>query len=293
MKITLGCKCWSGGNQYGFRIYAPDIRTLVPYLVLPSADGRWSSLEKFYQQVVAGHSPSAYSRSVTISDGSKFEKVTATIAKHGRSVQGYITAPLGSWLYDFVAGRLDEDLECECLVQHHRDFILIPAKGKLLSKNLDSVELAARRNLKSYLRQKKYGPPPNSEEIGLYFETVELDHLQEEGKSLGWEIYLRYPAIDSEILYLRENNVSCDIDVVTRKRKIVRCVEVKSISGAPGSAFNLTRREWESRAWCFRSNIPYEIVVYYHVRCQIIERRVIPATASMRHEPSGYWCFPP
>ena len=130
MKIALGCKRWTGGTQYGFRIYAPDIKLLVPHIVHPSSDRKWSSLGDFYKDVVAGRVPPAYSRSVVISDGSRTAQVTATFAKHGNTVQGYITAPLGSWLRDYVVERLDADLECEYLIQPDTDFIVVPRRSE-------------------------------------------------------------------------------------------------------------------------------------------------------------------
>lgn len=279
--------------QYGFRIYTNDIRSLVPSLIYPSTDGRWKSLADFYREVVAGRIPVAYSRSIVISDGSRKVQATATIAKHGRTVQGYITAHLGTWLRDYVENRLHEDLECEYLIQPNQDFILIPLQGGSVKEKLDKSENTAKRIVRSQLRRMKCGPPPHAAEIGLYFETLEFRSLKAEFPPPRWNVHHRYPAIDSNVLFLRTNNVSCDIDVVTRNGDIVRCVEVKSVSGAPGSPFNLTRREWDSRVWCVRSDISYEIVVYYHARSQIIERRVIAASESIRHEPIGYWCYPP
>lgn len=293
MNITLGCKCWSGGAQYGFRIYAADIRALVLYLVYPSADGQWRSLGDFYQELVAGHIPTAYSRSLSMSDGARTIEVTATIAKHGRSVQGYITAPLHSWLRDFVEDRLYQDLECEYLVQSSSDYVLLPAHAKSVKGVLDGIEKTARQSAQSRLRQMGYGPPPNADEIGLYFEDLEYRRLLVEFPSPQWRVYHRHPLIDSTIPFLRTNDVSCDIDVVMSDGNVARCVEVKSVSGAPGSRFALSRRERESRLWCNTSRIPYQIVVYYHVRCQVIERRVIEPSENMNEDPIGYWCYPP
>src|SRR6266487_733048 len=101
-RISLGCKSWSRGAQFGFRIYADDIRWLVPLLVYPSSDGRWLTLSAFYEEILKGRKAAAYSRLVLIYDGKRSHQATATIAWHGRSVQGYITAPRGTWLYDYV-----------------------------------------------------------------------------------------------------------------------------------------------------------------------------------------------
>jgi Holliday junction resolvase-like predicted endonuclease len=220
-------------------------------------------------------------------------EATATIAKHGESsVQGYITASHGSWLYSYVESRLGEDLICEYLIQPSKDLVLIPLEGDSLADILEETETRARQKVRKCLIQKRYGPPPDAKEIGLYFEILEFELLRSQFPGPSYYILHRYPAIDSDIAFLRENDISCDIDVTTKKGNVVRCVEVKSVSGAPGSPFSLTPREWDSRVWCAKHEIPYDIVVYYHARCQTIERLVVPATARLKHEPSGYWCFP-
>jgi hypothetical protein len=162
-----------------------------------------------------------------------------------------------------------------------------------LGQKLDEVETAAKRQVQKYLRRKGYGPPPDAREIGLHFELEEFQRLRQEAAPKRWRVLHRYPSIESAIPYLRANNISCDIDVADQADAVQRCVEVKAVGGAPGSPFILTRREWASREWCRGNNVPYDIVVYYHVRCQIIERRVINTSEVVQHEPMGYRCVPP
>jgi len=291
MKILLGCKAWTSGAQHGFRIYATGIRSLVPYLTFPSANGRWPALGDFYKEAAAAHHPQAYSRHVLISDGTRTIAATATLAQHGASVQGYITAATGTWLNDYVVNRLGADLECEYAPQRNQDFILIPKATESVPDRLEAVESAARRKVRTDLR--RFGAPPDAAEVGLFFEREELTRLQAEFAKPAWEVRHRYPAIDSSVPLLRQNDISCDIDVISRAGKVSRCVEVKSISGAPGSPFILSRREWKSRLWCRNRNLPYSTVVYYHTHCQIIERRVIPETVNLKFEPFGYICYHP
>jgi hypothetical protein len=219
-------------------------------------------------------------------------EATFTIAKHGRSFQGYITASLGSWLHSYVENRLNKDVECEYLVQPVIDLILIPKDDSRVANRLEKLETRARNVVRRQLRREELGPPPDAVEIGLYFEILEAESLEHEYPPPNWRIQHRYPAIDSAVLLLRSNNISCDIDVTTGGGEIVRCVEVKSVSGAPRSSFNVSRREWNSREWCAEHQIPYDIVVYYHARFQVIERLVIPSDTTLKCEASGYWCTP-
>ena len=129
MQLTLGCKSWSCGRQIGFRVYADDIITLVPMLNLPSIDASWDTLADFYNAVRSGTRPTAYSRRLVVFDGSRSIEATATLAKHGRTVQGYITAAHGSWLYDYVQRNMGLDLDCEYIVQDPKDLVMIPRRG--------------------------------------------------------------------------------------------------------------------------------------------------------------------
>ncbi len=292
MNLTLGCKCWSRGLQYGFRVYADGVRVLIPLLTYPSTDGRWSSLAHFCGDVLSGKTPPAYSRSLTVSDGSRTIQATATMAKHGRSFQGYVTAPRGSWLWEYVDERMGRDLACEYLAQPNHDFVLIPEDTESVREELDEIENDAREQVRAKSKRMGHGPPPNAKEIGLYFETLEAERLTSQFPTPTFQVQHRFPEVESRIPVLRKNKISCDIDVTKGAGTVIRCVEVKSVAGVPGTAFDLSSRQWESRIWCKKSQVPYDVVVYYHARCRVIERLVIGVTARLRREPRGFLCYP-
>lgn len=291
MNIMLGCKSWTNGTQFGFRVYADDIKNLVPILNYQSSDGQWPSLDVFYEQIIGGAKPKAFSRSAIVFDGSQSLEVTVTLAWHSGTVQGYITAPHGTWLRDYVASNLSHDLECEYVAQPKQDLIVIPSRGYTVRRDLVKVERSALTMVRRALKKRGWGPPPKAREIGLYFELLEYERLLQDFPTPRWTVHHRYPSIDSSTPVLRRNDVSCDIDV-TRKRTPVRCVEVKSVSGAPGSPFCISVREWNSRSWCRSCRFEYQVVVYYHADFQLVQRIVIPKSAVLRHETSGYWCYP-
>ncbi|MFC1875491.1 hypothetical protein ACFLY3_05040 [Chloroflexota bacterium] len=292
MKITLGCKKWSRGKQCGFRLYDSDIKMLGTILVYPSANKYWNSFSEFGGKVLAGKLPSAYSRYVTISDGENNINATATFAQDGNSFQGYITASHGTWLFDYVTDRMGDDLKCEYLVRIDGDFVLIPHVDNSVYVELAKEEKTGKDKVKKLLK-KSHGqvPRPNLVKIGLYFELLEYDSLKSEFPQSTHKVLHRYPSIISEIQLLKSNNISCDIDVVTKNDNVMKCVEVKSVSLDEEIPFNLTLREWESRVWCRKHNIPYEIVVYHHFRYQKIRRVVIQVDDKLKRWPSGYYCL--
>lgn len=293
MRITLGCKRWSWDRQYGFRIYAPDIKRLGSILVHPSSDGKWSSFNDFRDRVIAGYYPEAYSRSVIISNGKNSIEVSATFATHGRTFQGYMTAPLNTWLMDYVKNRMGLDLKCEYLVHKDQDYVLIPAEVKSVYDELDKKDKIGKRKIRKLLKKSQGSiPEQKAIEIGLYFEVLEFERVKSEYPSPSYQVLHRYPSINSSIHLLKQNNISCDIDVATSAGDIVKCIEVKSTSMSEETPFNLTIREWDSRLWCRKHNIPYEIIVYYHFRYQIIKRVVIEVGDKLKRRPSGYFCYP-
>ena len=294
MEIILGCKRWSRNHQYGFRIYVPDIRKLGTILIHhPSSNNNWSSFSTFRDQVIAGYYPPAYSRSATITDGKNSINVSVTFAHHGRTFQGYITALLDTWLMNYVTSRMDTDLKCEYLVRSEQDFILIPSEANSVYEELDKKAKIGNRKV-SKLLKKSHGKVSgqNTVEIGLYFELLEYERLKTEFTQSSYKVIHRYPSINSNIQLLKQNNISCDIDVANKDGEIVKCVEVKSVRLDEETPFNLTLREWDSRVWCRRRNIPYEIVVYHHFRYQNIRRVVIEVGDKLKRRPSGYYCLP-
>lgn len=291
MNIMLGCKSWTRGTQYGFRVYANDIKNLVPILNYPSSDGQWPTLNAFYQKILDGQKPRAYSRSVLVYDGIQSLEATITLAWHSGTVQGYITAPHGTWLYDYVASKLTRDLKCEYTAQPQRDLIVIPTRGYTVNQDFSKMERSAMIKVRKELKRRGWGPPPKAREIGLYFELFEYDQLIRDFPSPDWMVYHRYPSVDSSVPLLRRNDISCDIDV-SRNSRPYRCVEVKSVSGAPGSPFNISIREYNSRLWCKSRRLDYQIVVYYHAKFQLVERLEIAKSTVLRYEPRGFLCYP-
>lgn len=291
MNITLGCKRWSRNRQYGFRLYVPGIKRLGTILTYPSSDNYWDSFDEFGEQVIAGHLPKAYSRSVTISNGANSITVTATFAHHGNTFQGYITALKNTWLMDYVTNRMDIDLQCEYLVRSDKDFILIPFEDNSVHEELDKKDKIGKRKVRKLFKKSHGVPKQNIAEVGLYFELLEYEKLKSEFRRSSYQVLHRYPSINSNIQLLKQNNISCDIDVATKTGEIVKCVEVKSISLDEEAPFNLTLREWDSRVWCHRHKIPYEIIVYHHFRYQNINRVVINVEDKLKRRPSGYFCY--
>jgi len=293
MRITLGCKRWSWDRQYGFRIYAPDIKRLGSILIHPSSDGKWNSFNDFRDEVISGCHPEAYSRSVTISNVESNLEVSTTFAAHGRTFQGYITAPLNTWLMHYVKDRMGLDLKCEYLVHKDRDYVLIPDEATSVYDELDSKEKIGKRKVRKLLKKSKGSiPEQRLIELGLYFEVLEFERLKSEYPSPSYQVLHRYPSTNSSIHVLKQNNISCDIDVATSAGDIVKCIEVKSISMDEETPFNLTIREWDSRMWCRKHGIPYEIIVYNHFRYQIMKRTVIEVGDKLKRRPSGYLCYP-
>jgi len=173
------------------------------------------------------------------------------------------------------------------------DFVLIPVKIKSIYDELDKKEKSGKRKVRKLLKKSQgFISHQNALEIGLYFESLELERLRSEFTESYHQVFHRYPSIHSSVQWLKQNNVSCDIDVATKDGKVIRCVEVKAVSMSEETPFNLTSREWNSRIWCKKQKIPYEIVVYHHFQYQVIKRKVILATDKLRRIPSGYYCYP-
>ena len=290
MFVRMGCKRWTRGRQLGLRIYTPSIHKLAHILNLPSRDNEWDSLDDFLNSLGEKDVP-PYSRDVLIieKEGEQdYISATVTIAKHGHTSQGYITASQGTWLAEFVETNLDKDFSFEYQAAENKDLLIVPDPAKDLVAERKSEYRSIRRKVKSLNRRHQYVAPPNAQEIGVYFETKEAELLE----SQGFRPSLRYPYVTSRISWLRQYDISCDIDVLDSDDNFVKYVEVKAVAGAPGTSFNLTRKEWDSREKCRRNGISYKIVIYYHAGKNVLERRVIPESETLVAEPSGYWCTP-
>ena len=143
MRMVIGPKQWTWGTQKGLRIFADPIRSLAAELTFPDRRGRYESLQDFLDTIdaSAGRSarPGVYSRSVlivkrnevalgcTASFSDNTDRRPAAL-RHGRhpSIQGYITAPQGSWFYQWVQDRVDSRLVFEYLATETLDFIVVP-----------------------------------------------------------------------------------------------------------------------------------------------------------------------
>jgi hypothetical protein len=85
---------------------------------------------------------------------------------------------------------MNADLECEYSPQRNQDFILIPQATESVPQRLEAVESAARRKVRADLR--RFGAPPDADEVGLFFEREELTRLLAEFARPAWEVRHRY-----------------------------------------------------------------------------------------------------
>ncbi len=284
MLIKMGCKKWSAGTQTGLRIYHPSIIRLKTILDIPSLNMRWNSLNHFLNS----SRDAPYSRNVLIvnSEGQGQIQATITIARHGESsTQGYITARQDTWFHDFVESNLGINFNFNYITTPTHDLLVVPFPT-IISEEKDEIKI--KRAINTFLRPRRYSPPPNAQEIGLYFEIQEVQYLLNQSLNPMH----RYPLLTTKVPDLISRNVSCDIDVLDNRHRFKKFVEVKSVSGRPGTAFNLTKNEYESRERCHAEGWPYEIVVYYNIGSKVIERRTITVDDDLQFEPSGYWCYP-
>lgn len=289
MLVKMGCKRWSsGGTQIGLRIYTPTIRRLETLLNVPSRTGKWDSLSHFLH---SSQKRTPYSRDVLIvnSNGENPISATTTIAKHGyTSTQGYITAPKGTWLRDFVIKNLKQNFNFDYITTSKHDLLVVPFPSKNLISENERDEKNIKNTIKRVCKRKNCSPPQNAQEIGLYFEIQEVQHLTNQGLL---PIH-RYPSLTTKVTSLTIREISCDIDVLDNSRKFIKFVEVKSVTGPPGTEFNITKNEYDSREKCRKNGWAYEIVVYYRIGSKILERRTISVDDDVQFEPSSFWCYP-
>ncbi|MGA2451622.1 MAG: hypothetical protein ABTD50_23435 [Polyangiaceae bacterium] len=123
MRITIGPKEWTWGSQRGIRLFADPIRQLAQVLTVPDRRGLYPSLGGFLQALSRSQGsplrPAAYSRRIqivrrgqvtiecvaTLSDNT--DRRPAALARgYAPSVQGYITAPQSTWLYQLLFAKL-------------------------------------------------------------------------------------------------------------------------------------------------------------------------------------------
>lgn len=286
--IKMGCKKWTGGSQLGLRIYTPSINRLIPLLDTPSDDGVWNNLGEFIQKVNRGISAKAYSKKILVlSRSQKGTPTTMTIARHGTTTQGYITAPQDTWFYGFVNHNIGEDFDFEYIPSPKGDILVIPETPRGIVKEIEQINKSIKNRIDKYCLKHHFSPPPKAKEIGLFYEIKEKEYLEK----LGFKVYHRYPYIFTNRSTLIGRGISCDIDVFNNKGNFVKFVEVKSIAAIPGTEFRLTVNEYESRNKCIKNGWQYEIVVYYHFRDTVIKRQVIKLFDKLKFKASGYLCY--
>lgn len=289
MLVKMGCKKWTRGTQLGLRIYTNTIRSLEPLINLPSSTQKWARLGDFIKAVEKGRMIAPYSRNILIVSRGKLQiNGTMTIAKHGRTTQGYITAPHKSWFYTYVQQNMDKNYYFDYIPALKTDLLVIPKHKSTIQLESNKDEKRIHRRVTRYCRIQKQSLPPKAKEIGLFYEIMEKEHLEK----MGFKPYHRYPSLQSKDPKLIERDISCDIDVFNKKNRFVKFVEVKSVSAAPGTEFNLTIKEYESRKKCAKKKWLYEIVIYYHIGSDVIKRQVISVSDKLTALPSGYICYP-
>lgn len=289
MLVRMGCKKWTRGTQLGLRIYTDTINKLVTILNVPSTDSKWPTLMDFIKALKHKIAIRPYSRNLLlVSRGKTGIMCTMTIAKHGRTTQGYITAPHNTWFYRYVYSNIDRNYDFEYVQSQQLDLLVVPQHAGAIQMELERGNKRLKRRVDQYCISKGISAPPNSLEIGLFYEIKEKEYLE----SLGLVASHRYPYLNSRDSYLLPRQVSCDIDVFDTSGRFLKFVEVKSVTAVPGAPFNVSINEFNSRTKCKRKNWPYEIVVYYHFGNNIIERRVISMNDRLSVCPSGYLCVP-
>lgn len=142
MIIVIGAKQWTWSQQRGIRLYSDEIRQLARDLDAPDRRGTYGSLQEFVNTIDASIGsatrPTVYSREVlvvtlgelplqcTASFSDNTDRRPAALAKMTRpSLQGYITAPEGTWLRNWVQSRMDQDLTFEYLTGDQRDVLVL------------------------------------------------------------------------------------------------------------------------------------------------------------------------
>lgn len=287
MLVQMGCKKWTRGTQLGLRIYTDTIRKFESILNSPSNDNKWETLVDFMKALKQGNKVRPYSRNILlVARGKVGIECTMTIAKHGRTTQGYITAPHNTWFYKYVQSNIDENFEYEYVQSHKIDLLVIPKHGSRIQKEIEKDAKEISKKVNQYCKVNKVYIPPNLKEIGLFYEIKEREFLE----SQGFIVRHRYPYLESSHPDLIVKQVSCDMDVFDDVGNFVKFVEVKSLTATPGTEFNISRNEFESRKKCQTKNWSYEIVVYYHFGNNIIKRHVINLNDKMIVYPSSYWC---
>jgi hypothetical protein len=143
MLLRFGPKQWTWSQQKGLRLYAAPIRRLAPNVAVPDRRRIYRSMQDFVNAIDQSRGnatrPRAYSRPVLIVRvGAKALKCTATFSDNtdrrpaalarnvAPSLQGYITAPIGTWFRAWVMGRIGRNLTFEYLPGTSSDVVIVP-----------------------------------------------------------------------------------------------------------------------------------------------------------------------
>ena len=143
MRIVIGPKQWTWQQQRGLRLFASPIRNLTAELVFPDRRNRYQLLQGFIDAIdgSAGdpNRPKVYSRRVivirsgetpltcTASFSDNTDRRPAALTRNNRpSLQGYITAPQGSWFETWVAGRVGQRLIFDYVCTPSVDYVIVP-----------------------------------------------------------------------------------------------------------------------------------------------------------------------
>ncbi len=143
MRMLIGPKQWTWNTQKGLRIFVGPIRQLAPHLQFPDRRALYGSLQEFLDAVDASAGrasrPRVFSRPVlivrrgeivlscTTSISDNTDRRPTALRGHRRpSVQGYVTAPRGSWFYNWVQQRIGQRIAFEYLATPTLDFIVVP-----------------------------------------------------------------------------------------------------------------------------------------------------------------------
>jgi len=143
MLLRLGPKQWTWNQQLGLRLYAGPIRRLAPQVSVPDRRRIYRTMQDFVAAIDGSEGavtrPRVYSRRVLVVQvGARTLSCTASFSDNtdrrpvarGRqvtpSLQGYITAPIGTWFRTWVRGRIGRDLVFEYLPGASFDVVIIP-----------------------------------------------------------------------------------------------------------------------------------------------------------------------
>jgi len=143
MLLKFGPKQWTWNQQHGLRLYARPIRRLAPSVSVPDRRRLYKTMQDFVDAIDRSRGnakrPRVYSRRVlvlqvgattlrcTASFSDNTDRRPAALARNvAPSLQGYITAPTGTWFRTWVMGKIGRNLIFEYLPGTSVDVVIIP-----------------------------------------------------------------------------------------------------------------------------------------------------------------------